>query len=108
MGLDQLPTRQFVFNRAERNCLSQQAYEQMGFTYVHLKHHRGRHIEVVGTIGNETIASDRYRSGEHDDHGCHRQKEKIPFTDERLSLVGISLIFKKRRFPPELFQFSSR
>jgi hypothetical protein len=84
-------TRQLFLSCAGENLpVTRQAYEQMGFTYVPLNITRGRHIEVVGTIGNETYSFLIDTGAENTMiMAAIRQKEKIPFTDERLSLVGI-------------------
>jgi predicted aspartyl protease len=84
-------TRQLFLSRTGQHLpVTRQAYEQMGFTYVPLDITRGGHIEVVGTIGNETYSFLIDTGAENTlIVAAIRQKEKIPFTDERLSLVGI-------------------
>jgi len=103
-------TRQLFLSVAgEKLPVTRQAYEQMGFYLCAIEHHRGRHIEVVGTIGNETYSFLIDTGAENTMiMAAIRQKEKSHSHDERLSLVGIHDFKKGVDFRRNSSQFSSR
>lgn len=70
--------------------LHRSAYERMGFTYVPIKITSENHVEALGTIGTgeysfliDTGASDTLVLA------SIREKERIPFYNERTTLVGV-------------------